>query len=369
MRKWMVVFMLALLLLPTLPTEGQSGITHRIEKVSRLDYIVVAMAWAPDGRLFITEKDTGRVRVFNSDGSLQEEPVIRLNTDALGERGLLGIAIDPNFSENHYIWVYHVHPAREGNPVMQRIVRFREENGIGYDPQIMLEIPYLSIYAMHYGGNLHFGPDGMLYVTIGDNKDENNSQNVDTYPGKILRFKVEGDQLVIPEDNPWPGSAAYAIGLRNSFDFAFDPFSTAELVIFASENGPACDDEVNRIVAGGNYGWRLDYGNGSGCDDDTPNAHPEYIYPLVYYTPPIAPVGITVYSGDLIPQFTGNLFFCSWADGKMRRLVLDQARTKVIYQEVVDLRNSLCHTDLSTGPDGALYYISSQGLYRLIGMD
>ena len=219
----------------------------------------VAMAFDPAGRLFYTEKDTGNVRLF-ANGALQPNPVITFSVDANSERGLLGIAIDPNFNQNHYIYVYYTCAVGPDCPSREnRIVRFVENNGVGSNPTTIFTSPQSAPAGNHNGGNIHFGPDGKLYISVGDNANAANSQDVTVKNGKMHRINPDGS---IPTDNPvftQTGAlpSLYAIGLRNSFDFTFDPVVPGR--IFASENGPGCDDEMNRIEAGFNYGWRPDY--------------------------------------------------------------------------------------------------------------
>lgn len=351
------------------PTHAQPGVTYNVEQYVQTPNLLTGMIFAPDGRLFYTEKETGNVRVVDATGKLISQPVITFKVDALGERGLIGITLDPNFAENHYLWVYLTTPlVRDGvYKVWQQVVRFRETDGVGNDPRVMLEVPYESRdYSWHTGGRVRFDEQGYLYVSIGDNANAANAADLSVYPGKIHRFEVVGDELRIPEDNPWSDNSAFAIGLRNPIDFVFDPYSDA---IFATENGPSCDDEVNLIQAGQNYGWRADYPQISNCDDERPNENPDYTYPLVHYTPTIAPVGIGVYTGDQLPVFQGNVFFCAWKDGKMRSLTLNADRTQVVYEEVIDLRGAACHTAVLTGLDGALYFASSSGVYRLVAVE
>lgn len=347
------------------PTIAQSR-PYRIETWVYTPNWITAMAFDPNGNLFYTEKETGRVRLVSPDGVVQEEPVIHLNTDSLGERGLIGIAVDPDYENNGYVYVFHTFPAIVQGPyVLQRLVRFRVEDGIGTDPFIMLETEVNPNVAKHHGGNLHFGPDSMLYLSLGENDVPERAMDLDFPHGKIHRFQIEGDELVAPDDNPWEGNTAYAIGLRNPIDFVFDPYSEDELTIFSTENGPSCDDEVNLILPGHNYGWRADYP----CDDSRPGEFDEYTYPLVHYTPTIAPVGIEVYHGDQIPELQGDILFCAWNDGQMRRLILDETRTEVVEQTTVDIGNTFCSLDILTGPDGALYYASITGIHRLVGTD
>src|SRR4051812_8904901 len=135
-----------------------------------------AMAFDPAGRLFYTEKVSGRVRLFRG-GSLQSSPVITFSVDSSVERGLLGIAIDPGFASNHYIYVYYTCAVGAGCPTTEnRVARFTENNGVGSNPTTIFASPQTA--GNHNGGNIHFGPDGKLYISIGDNADAANSQNV-----------------------------------------------------------------------------------------------------------------------------------------------------------------------------------------------
>src|SRR3954453_21289698 len=228
----------------------------------------VAMAFDPSGRLFYTEKDTGNVRLFTNN-ALQPSPVITFNVDGNFERGLLGIAVDPAFNSNHYIYVYYTCKVGDGCPNQEnRVVRFVEQNGAGPNPTTIFTSPQSA--GNHNGGNIHFGPDGKLYISIGDNANAGNAQDVTVKNGKMHRINPDGS---IPSDNPvftQTGAlpSLYAMGLRNSFDFTFDPLDlSAPWRIFASENGPSCDDEMNRIEPAYNYGWRPSYP----CDDANPS--------------------------------------------------------------------------------------------------
>src|SRR5436190_3596119 len=271
----------------------------------------VAFAFDPSGRIFYTEKETGSVRLF-ANGALQPDPVITFSVSTCSERGLLGIAIDPNFSANHYIYVYYTAGPQECGTTQNRVVRFVENNGVGSNPVELFSSVQMA--GNHDGGNVHFGPDGKLYITIGDNANAPNSQNVSVKNGKMHRINPDGS---MPTDNPHfnqPDAlpSLYAMGLRNSFDFTFDPVVRGR--IFASENGPGCDDEMNRIEAGFNYGWRGDYP----CDDDNPDPAVNTIAPL-WYLPGrnccIAPTGITVYTGGQIPEWRNHLFMLNYQDG------------------------------------------------------
>jgi glucose/arabinose dehydrogenase len=314
------------------------------------------MAFDPQGRLFITEL-TGAVRLY-ADGILQAAPVITFASDNVAgciDRRLLGITVDPNFSTNHYIYVYLTDPS-ECEVAQNKVIRFVESNGTGSNPTVIFSSPQTA--GIDQGGNIHFGPDGKLYVSVGHDDNAATAQDVTVKPGKMHRINSDG---TIPSDNPvftQTGAlpSLYAIGLRNSFDFTFD--DVAGTLLFVGENGPTCDDELNRVVGGYNYGWRLNYP----CDDANPDSTYNTIPPL-WHTgqgeASVAPTGVEVYTGTNIPAWQNGLFMCSYNDGALRHFYLSADRTQVTSVAVV--QGVTCNMDLETGPDGALYYIEGGG--------
>jgi len=339
---------------------------------------LVAMDFTPDGRLLYTERLSvyengtyvGYVRVVQN-GQLMPNPVYAFPILQEGERGLLGIAVDPNFVSNHYLWVYFTKQTTStdcGGTIKNRVVRFvlNNDNTVTTDPVTMGCFPVNQYETIHNGGNLHFGPDGKLYITVGNNDATNDgvdpSQNLNSPLGKLHRFNA-GAALSVPNDNPFPGSSIYAYGLRNSFDFDFDPITGH---VFATENGDACDDEINRLLPGADYGWRPNYP----CDDEAPGGpNPAYntIPPLIYWSPTIAPTGLTFYTGDLIPEWKNDLFMCAFKDSStaIHHFKLNAARTAIvshtILSDTINHQPIQCRTDLLTGPDGALYYSEGGG--------
>lgn len=332
---------------------------------------VVALDFTPDGRLLYTERVSdfsggtyrGWVRVVQN-GQLITTAAYAFPVLHEGERGLLGIAVDPNFAANHYVWVYFSRYSAQtdcGGNYKNRVVRFElnDNNTVTADPVTMGCYPIVSQYeTIHNGGNLHFGPDGKLYIAVGNNDSTNDgvdpAQNLGSPLGKLHRVNPEW-QLPAPSDNPFPGSTIYAYGLRNSFDFDFDPVTGQ---IFATENGDACDDEVNRLLPGGNYGWRPNYP----CDDATgPNPAYNTLPPLIHWTPSIAPTGLTFYTGDLIPEWKNDLFICAFKDSStaLHHFKLNAARTAIVSHTIIS--GTQCRTDVLTGPDGALYYAEGGG--------
>jgi glucose/arabinose dehydrogenase len=216
-----------------------------------------AVDLAPDGRLFITERP-GRIRIaqLGPGGGLSAEPWATLPASTVrdGEKGLLGLALDPQFTSNRYVYVYYSYIAANG-ATRNKVVRMRDADGRGVDETVLLDgIPG---NANHDGGRVKFGPDGKLYVTTGDAENGANAQNASVLAGKILRMNKDGS---VPADNPTSGSLVWSLGHRNVQGLAWHPDTGA---LYETEHGPSnpfpdcCHDEVNLIVPGGNYGWPL----------------------------------------------------------------------------------------------------------------
>jgi glucose/arabinose dehydrogenase len=232
------------------------------------------------------------------------------------------------------------------------LVRFRLEDGIGVDPEVLLSVPITTGQLLHNGGNVHFGPDGFLYITFGDNGEAKNSQDLTTLLGKINRYQVTDEGLIPAPGNPFGAdNPIFAYGLRNPFDFTFDSITGR---IFASEVGPSCDDEIDWIRRGFNYGWREDYKCvGQALIGGLP--HP-YQAPMLTFTPVEAPTGLIVYDNPAIPEWYGNLFFCNWIFGDLRRVVMNEDHTAVEAVYDIDLGGEECRIDLAVGPEGGLYF-------------
>ncbi len=365
-----------------------------IETVVQNATQLVAMDFTPDGRLLYTERVSdfangtyrGYVRVVQN-GQLLPNPVYAFPVLQEGERGLLGIAVDPNFAANHYVWVYFTKDSNDPscNNVRNRVVRFtlNDDNTVNGNPVLAGCFPVYQpapgyFVSIHNGGNLHFGPDGKLYIAVGNSndniKDPNEpAQNLNSPLGKIHRYNPTLP-LSIPADNPFVNRpkadwSNYAYGLRNPFDFTFDPVSQQ---MFAVDNGDACDDEINLIRRGYDYGWRVNYPQTPlPCDDDVgPDPLYNTIPPLYHWTPSIAPTGITFYTGDLIPEWKNDLFMCAFKDSStaLHHFKLNADRTAIvshtILSDTVNHQAIQCRTDVLTGPDGALYYSQGGGYFN-----
>lgn len=369
MLHWLLI---AVILSVGLTSQAQSGsvlagggITYTVERYVMANY-PVALAFAPDGRLFYTEKTTGNVRVVSADGVTQREPVITLPTDSLAERGMLGLALDPAYAENGYIWVVHTAPGTTRDFPANNLVRFREQDGVGSDPEIMLSIPITEGTLIHNGGNIRFDADGLLYLSVGDYERAANSQDLSVPQGKIHRFAVTDDGLVPAPGNPFEDNSIYAYGFRNPWDFAIHPQTG---FIYATENGQHCDDEINLVLRGFNYGAGPGYvcgGTAAGIDLT------RHLKPLLAFTPTQAPTGIVIYDHPAVPQWQGKVFFCVWNDGypSLRMLTLNAAGNSVEQVDEINLGAGRCRIGITVGPEGGLYFstVGSEGgaIYRLL---
>jgi len=221
---------------------------------------------APDGRIFYTERP-GNVRVI-VNGKLQATPVISLSDEVVskGEGGLLGLALDPAFAKNGFLYIYHTYSAN--GDTSNRVLRLKTTGNAATIDKVLID--GLPGAANHNGGRIKFGPDGYLYITAGDRYEPPLAQDARSFGGKILRIAADGS---IPPDNPWPGSPVYSMGHRNAQGLAWHP-DTGRL--YASEHGQSAYDEINLIQPGANYGWPLIEG------DERSTDRPELLGPIVH---------------------------------------------------------------------------------------
>jgi glucose/arabinose dehydrogenase len=312
-----------------------------------------AMEVAPDGRLFVAEQG-GRLRVIKN-GSLLPTPFVSLNVDRESERGLLGIAFDPNFAQNH--WVYVFYTAK--TPVVHnRVSRFTAAGDVSVagSERIIYEFDPLR-YLVHVAGAIHFGPDGKLYIAHGDNGQASRAQQLNSQLGKILRINPDG---TIPTNNPFYGRttgkyrAVWALGLRNPFTFAFQP-GTGRMYI--NDVGQDTWEEINEGAPGANYGWPATEG---------PTTDPRFRGPIhAYRHGSTAETGCSISGGAFYNPATtrfpsayhGTYFFTDFCNGWIRRL---NPSTRQVTGFATGLGNLV---DLKVGRDGNLYSVSRDGRF------
>lgn len=369
----LVIFLLLLLWrVPALaaPEAAPSGTSAwQVEPFVEEITFPVAMAFAPDGRLFVAERFvgitqpiTGSIRVVAPDGIVQATPFTTLtlaSTTPFAEKGLLGLALDPAFAQNGYLYTYRTAAPDTTNPVEHgEILRFTAALSgtawIGTEPLTFVDNLPVAAGCCHNGGTLHFGPDGKLYLSIGDNGTSPNGQSLGTRSAKLLRFNPDG---TIPQDNPFaltPGAdpAIYAYGLRNLFGYAWHPVTGA---LYGSDNGPICDDEMNHILPGGNYGWPRSYVENRCVDPGS-----TYRAPLLIFDPPVGLTGAAFYTGTLLPALHHHLLLGAWNNGALYDVSLAADGTApavtTLLENCGQATGSHNLLDVTTGPDGALYF-------------
>jgi glucose/arabinose dehydrogenase len=316
-----------------------------------------AFTFGPGNVVWYVEKASGQIRTHALDTDDDALFADVAGVDADGERGMLGIALDPRYPNDAYVYVY-VTRSVSGH-VRNQILRFTDDGGSGTDLTVVWSSP-ASSSPYHNGGHIAFGPDGMLYAVVGDGHNAANAQDrTRNDRGKVLRMTPGGG---VPDDNPSSGRT-YAFGIRNSFGFAFDPRNGR---MWETENGPACNDELNRIVAGRNYGW----GPNETCEGTAPRntnrEGPRPVMPKLWYTPTIAPTGIAFCERcGLGARSRGRLFFGAFNTGAIRRVTLNAARTGVRGQRVVYTHPSGI-LSMEVGPGGRLYVSDGSAIYRLV---
>jgi aldose sugar dehydrogenase len=323
---------------PQTPQTGEvfttrDGVRFRVETVLTGLEIPWSLNFAPDGRVFVTERP-GRVRIVGASGSSE----LALSLDGVftqGEAGLLGLALDPEFAQNRFVYLYY--SASVSGRAVNRIVRYREvDSRLGERVVLLDNIPASTI---HDGGRLRFGPDGLLYASAGDAADANLAQDVASLAGKILRITRDGR---VPPDNRF-SSPVYTYGHRNPQGFDWHP-ATGDL--WESEHGNSGNDEVNAIRAGLNFGWPRIEGAATMTGMEVP---------VAFYNPSIAPSGASFYRGQRFPQFANNFFVATLRGTHLLRLTVDPAARRVTAQERLLEGTFGRLRDVVSGPDGYLY--------------
>ncbi len=329
---------------------GSAGTSEFVLESVLPDANARGLAFAPDGRAFYAQGPAGNVWIVDTANGIWQQravPFYHTEVGTIGEQGLSGIALDPNYATNGFVYIYFTTPDTTHN----RLVRVKDVNGQATEETVILD--GLLAADQHNGGAIRFGPDGKLYVTVGEATQEQLSQDLTARNGKILRINGDGS---IPADNPFPGSPVWAYGIRNSYGMTFHPI-TKDLWI--TENGPSVDDEVNLIVKGGNYGWPLVTGT---------NGAPPLINAAFVLSQPVGVTNIVALAATPVYPSTyhNNLFFTDFVGGKIRRLVLDATFKTVASNSVAFDGGEGGLIVLQQGPDGYMYTTGLNGVSRVI---
>lgn len=324
----------------------------------------VAVDVAADGRVFVTEQ-AGTVRVIKN-GALLPAPFVELNVNSTGERGVDGIALDPQFHLNGYVYVYYT--AKTPN-LHNRVSRFTAAGDVALpgSETVIFDLDRLDPgSSVHNGGALHFGADGKLYVATGENGSGDKAQSLNTTLGKLLRINPDGS---IPADNPFfsqttgNNRAIWALGLRNPYTFDIDR-NTGRT--FINDVGEATWEEINEATAGDNFGWPREEG---------PGTNPAFTQPLyAYHHKQGEPTGCAIVGGTFYDppagagspgafpaEYSGDYFFADGCDAWIWRL---DRETNVASPFASEIGPGF---SLTTAADGAMYYVAyNQGEVRKV---
>ena len=322
---------------------GQEFENYKIETVADNLEVPWAIAFSSDDRIFVTER-IGHLRVIEN-GHLNPEPVTILNVGTV-EGGLLGLALDPDFEQNHFLYLYYTY--FEFPFTYNKVVRYTENDNALYEELILIDkIPGAVV---HDGGRLKFGPDEKLYITTGDATNADAAQDLNSLAGKILRINSDG---TVPSDNPFSDSPVFSYGHRNPQGLDWDPI-TGKLVI--TEHGPSGErgfahDEINVIEPGKNYGWPKIIGG----EHDS-----EFVDPIFHTGDNTwAPSGASFYDSDNISEWKNKYFVATLRGSHLRMMDLNLDSNDIVSNEPLFSEMFGRLRDASMGPDGNLYLLTS----------
>jgi glucose/arabinose dehydrogenase len=326
-----------------------------------------AVAFLPDGRMLVTERP-GRMRIVTRDGKLSRPLPGVPKVAATGQGGLLDVALAPNFGRSRLVYFSFSEP-RDGGMNGTSVARARLA-GLGSEERLEdFEVIFRQQPShrggLHFGSRLAFAPDGNLFVTLGERFQMRFAQDLGRHWGKVVRITPDGNA---PADNPFFGRKGarpeiWSYGHRNPQAAAINP---ATNVLWVIEHGPQGGDEVNIVERGANYGWPvigygIDY-SGAKLHEST---HKEGMQqPTYYWVPSIAPSGMAFYTGDLFPDWKGNLLVGALAERTLHRLVLDGPQ--VVAEEVLLRDHGERIRDVRQGPDGAVWLLTDEANGKLL---
>jgi glucose/arabinose dehydrogenase len=315
-----------------------------------------SMAWLPDGRILVTERE-GRLRVVSRDFRMEPRPVGGVPEVVTGgQSGLFDVAVHPRYADNGWVYLVYMGPGLGGSGI--EVMRAKLEGATLTQQQVIFRAAPKLNSRLNLGGRIAFDRQNHLYVSIGDRFQQERSQQPDDDSGSVARLLDDGR---IPPDNPYlkqanarPGK--FTLGNRNIQGMAMHPQSGA---LWSHEHGPQGGDEVNVIRAGRNYGWPVitygaNYGTGTKIGEGTHRAGMEQ--PLWKWVPSIAPSGMTFYDGERFPQWRGNILLGALRGQMLVRLELDG---ETVVREERMMPNAIGRIrDVRVGPDGYVYLLT-----------
>jgi glucose/arabinose dehydrogenase len=338
---------------------GCHGPPHAVPLITGVSWPTSFFVTPDNAHIWYSERFTGEIHRHNLRTGKDALVFTVPNVVGAGEQGLLGVALHPDYPNSPYLYAYATRQV--GSVVRNQVLKITVSNGVGIASQVIFDS---SAGTYHNGGRIHFGPDGKLYIVVGENTVKANAQDLSASnkAGKIHRITADG---AVPANNPIAGNTIWAFGMRNSFGFGFDP---ANGQLWATDNGPECNDEVDRIIKGGNYAW----GPNATCSgplpapDNTNQAGPAPLRkPKHFYASTVGITGLGFCSscglGSLVE---GALIVGASNNGHIRRLTLDSGRAKVVSDNLLYDHTSAV-LSVETRPGQPVYFSDPGAIYRL----
>ncbi len=344
------------LMLPEGHAFAQQSPDYRVEVVTEGLEHPWSIAFLPDGRALVTER-VGRLRMLSADGKLQPEPLSGVpEVFASGQSGLNEVSLAPDFTDSQQIYLSYACGTPAANHTCLARARLGDK-GLE-DTEEIFRVQPAKAGTAHYGGRIAWLPDDTLVLSLGDGFDyREEAQNLASHIGTIVRLNGDGSA---PADNPFTGHEGalpeiYSYGHRNVQGLIYD---SEQNRLIAHEHGPKGGDEINLIEPGKNYGWPitsfgLDY---TGARVTPFTNRPGMEPPLLYWTPSIAPSGMTLYNGELFPQWQGDLLVGALAAKRVHRVSLERGEARDVEVLFESLNERI--RDVKTGPDGAVYLLT-----------
>ena len=328
-----------------------------------------SMAWLPDGNILITERP-GRLRIVRKVG-LESQAILGVpEVFAVGQGGLMDVAVHPNFVENSWVYLTYSHGNESGNRT--RLARATFNGTALEDLEVIFEVAQTKTGGQHFGSRIVWLPDNTMLLAIGDGGNppirldgeliRKQAQNINADLGKVLRLNDDGS---IPSDNPFPSSSVWSYGHRNIQGMTFDPNNNR---IWSTEHGARGGDELNLLEVGQNYGWpevthSREY---TGGEISSERSRQGMVDPKLVWSSAIAPSGMAIYTSDRFTQWQGDLFAGGLVSQDVRRIDLD-TEGNVIREESIPIGQRV--RDVRQSPEGILYVLTDEANGRLIAIE
>lgn len=333
------------------------GTPVRIEKLAEGLNHPWGMAFLPDGRLLVTERNTGNLYILGTDNRLSKPLAGVPEVYARGQGGLMDVALDPQFDRNGWVYLSYAKPGGEGKATTALGRGKLSGRGIQQFQDIFVQTPFIDD-SKHFGNRIAFSPDGKyLFLALGERFQFEPAQDLSSHLGKIVRIRPDG---TVPRDNPFVGQGGavpeiWTLGHRNIEAMAFQPGTGA---LWVGEMGPRGGDELNRIEKGANYGWPLvSWGRHyTMLDIPDPDTRPEFHGSARHWTPVISPSGMVFYDGELFPEWKGDAIIGGLTHHELVRLVFDG--TRVVDEDRLDMPARV--RDVELAPDGSIYVLTDE---------